>query len=73
MPVDVSPLFADLDAADAATLLPLFDDVLKAMREEGSRMGRWADVLPGQLQDLLVTREHGDQSRWVDALRLLPS
>ncbi|MDO6681763.1 tRNA 5-methoxyuridine(34)/uridine 5-oxyacetic acid(34) synthase CmoB [Oceanobacter sp. 5_MG-2023] len=73
MPVDVSPLFADLDAADAATLLPLFDDVLKAMREEGSRMGRWADVLPDQLQDLLVTREHGDQSRWVDALRLLPS
>ncbi|MFK4751033.1 MULTISPECIES: tRNA 5-methoxyuridine(34)/uridine 5-oxyacetic acid(34) synthase CmoB [Oceanospirillaceae] len=72
MPVDVTPLFADLDAADAATLLPWFHDVLTAMRGEGSRMARWAEVLPEQLEDLLVTREHGDQQRWVDALRLLP-
>ncbi|WP_221799360.1 tRNA 5-methoxyuridine(34)/uridine 5-oxyacetic acid(34) synthase CmoB [Oceanobacter mangrovi] len=67
-----SRLFPDLDPANASTLLPLFDELLAMMAADGSRMQRWAEVLPGQLQDLLVTAEHGDQQRWVEALCQLP-
>ena len=67
-----SRLFADLDPTNAETLLPLFGELLATMRADGSKMQRWAEVLPEQLKDLLVTREHGDQQRWVEALCQLP-
>lgn len=40
--------------------------------QEGS-LAPWAELLPSQLQDILIDKEHGDQQRWLDALALLPN
>lgn len=37
-----------------------------------SALAPWADSLPAQLQEILVTSEHGDQERWLNALAQLP-
>lgn len=37
-----------------------------------SPLAPWAEILPIQLQDILVTNEHGDQERWLNALAQLP-
>lgn len=53
-------------------LLSWFDDLLTEMREPGNKLGRWADVLPDQLNQILHEKPHGDQQRWSDALAMLP-
>ncbi|MGB1092058.1 MAG: tRNA 5-methoxyuridine(34)/uridine 5-oxyacetic acid(34) synthase CmoB [Oceanobacter sp.] len=56
----------------AESLLPWFDGLLAAMREEGSPLKPWAEMLPKQVAEILVEKEHGDQKRWLQALRSLP-
>jgi tRNA (mo5U34)-methyltransferase len=56
----------------AESLLPWFDDLLAEMNTEGSLLRPWADILPAQLQQILIEKEHGDQRRWLAAYRRLP-
>lgn len=68
-----TPLPLDtVDPAEAATVLPWFDDLLAFMNSGDKRFQRWADLLPQQLHHVLVSREHGDQERWLEALKRLP-
>jgi len=53
-------------------LLSWFDDLLTEMREPGNKLGRWAEVLPDQLNQILKEKPHGDQQRWTDAVAMLP-
>lgn len=56
----------------AESLLPWFDDLLAEMNTEGSLLRPWGDILPAQLKQTLVEKEHGDQQRWLAAYRSLP-
>ena len=69
---DSNSLLPAVDPAEAATILPWFDDLLDYMNQSEKRFARWADILPQQLQHVLVSREHGDQERWLQALTSLP-
>ena len=53
-----------------STILPWFDDVLAFMQQ--GALAPWADILPHQLQEILHEKEHGDQSRWLEAYHSLP-
>ena len=51
-------------------ILSWFDELITSMGE--GKLAPWAEVLPQQLREVLVNKEHGDQQRWLDALNSLP-
>lgn len=51
-------------------ILSWFDELTTFMRD--GKLAPWAGVLPQQLQQILVDKEHGDQQRWLDAVNSLP-
>lgn len=51
-------------------VLSFFDDLLNYL--PNSPLAPWADLLPAQLNEVLLDKEHGDQERWLAALVLLP-
>jgi len=52
-------------------ILSWFDELITSMGE--GKLAPWAEVLPQQLREVLVNKEHGDQQRWLDALNSLPA
>lgn len=55
---------------DENSILRWFDDVIHYMQH--GNLGRWAEVLPQQLNTVLQEKEHGDQQRWLDSVAQLP-
>jgi len=52
------------------TILSWFSDVLAFMQQ--SELAPWAGILPQQLNEVLLEKEHGDQQRWLEAYESLP-
>lgn len=52
------------------SVLSFFDELLSYL--PNSPLAPWAEVLPAQLNEILLEKEHGDQERWLQALAQLP-
>ena len=51
-------------------ILSWFDELTTFMQD--GKLAPWAEILPRQMQEILIDKEHGDQQRWLDALNSLP-
>tara|TARA_Y100001949_G_C15938052_1_gene308831 strand:- start:49 stop:1095 length:1047 start_codon:yes stop_codon:yes gene_type:complete len=67
-----SSAVAGIDPEHPESILVWFDNLIASMQQPGSGLEPWAKILRQQLTDILVTREHGDQQRWLGALKALP-
>ena len=56
--------------SEVACVLGFFDELLAYLPD--SPLAPWMEVLPQQLQQILVDHEHGDQARWFSAWQALP-
>ena len=57
-------------STDNNSLLPWFKDVIQFLQDD--RLAPWGKIIEQQLQHILHEKEHGDQSRWLEALKQLP-